>query len=79
MADPGWLHMGDPAGSTWVTLGGFISPTPVAQYRVAADNFGLKREAAPGVDGETWRHYGEALEANLRDLAERLKRGAYRA
>ena len=22
----------------------------------------LKREAAPGVDGETWRHYGEALE-----------------
>ena len=20
---------------------------------------GLKREAAPGVDGETWRHYGE--------------------
>src|SRR5216117_3052349 len=20
--------------------------------------FGLKREAAPGVDGETWRHYG---------------------
>jgi RNA-directed DNA polymerase len=39
----------------------------------------LKREAAPGVDGETWRHYGEALEAKLRDLAERLKRGAYRA
>ena len=41
--------------------------------------FGLKREAAPGVDGETWRHYGEALEDNLRDLADRLKRGAYRA
>jgi RNA-directed DNA polymerase len=40
---------------------------------------GLKREAAPGVDGETWRHYGEALEENLQDLAERLKRGAYRA
>jgi group II intron reverse transcriptase/maturase len=39
----------------------------------------LRREAAPGVDGETWRHYGEGLEANLRDLAERLKRGAYRA
>ena len=39
----------------------------------------LKRQAAPGVDGETWRHYGEALEAKLRDLAERLKRGAYRA
>jgi RNA-directed DNA polymerase len=41
--------------------------------------FELKREAAPGVDGETWRHYGEALEDNLQDLAERLKRGAYRA
>ncbi len=22
---------------------------------------GLKKEAAPGVDGETWQHYGEAL------------------
>ena len=41
--------------------------------------FSLKKEAAPGVDGETWRHYGEELEKNLQDLAERLKRGAYRA
>jgi RNA-directed DNA polymerase len=40
---------------------------------------GLKRDAAPGVDGETWRHYGEALEANIQDLSARLKRGAYRA
>ena len=39
----------------------------------------LKRNAAPGVDGETWRHYGENLEENLRDLSGRLKRGAYRA
>ena len=39
----------------------------------------LKKEAAPGVDGETWRHYGEALEENLRDLSDRLKRGGYRA
>jgi hypothetical protein len=39
----------------------------------------LKGEAAAGVDGETWRHYGERLEENLRDLADRLKRGAYRA
>jgi group II intron reverse transcriptase/maturase len=39
----------------------------------------LRREAAPGVDGETWRHYGETLEENLQDLSERLKRGAYRA
>jgi RNA-directed DNA polymerase len=41
--------------------------------------FCLKKEAAPGVDGETWRHYGEELEANLPNLSERLKRGAYRA
>ena len=41
--------------------------------------FGLKRDASPGVDGETWRHYGERLEENLQDLAARLKRGAYRA
>jgi len=39
----------------------------------------LKRDAAAGVDGETWRHYGESLESNLLDLSERLKRGAYRA
>ncbi len=39
----------------------------------------LKPDAAPGVDGQTWRHYGEALEENLLDLSERLKRGAYRA
>ena len=38
--------------------------------------FSLKKEAAPGVDGETWRHYGETLEENLQDLSHRLKRGA---
>ncbi len=41
--------------------------------------FSLKRNAAPGVDGETWRHYGEQLEDNLKALSDRLKRGAYRA
>jgi len=39
----------------------------------------LKRDAAAGVDGETWQHYGEDLESNLQDLSDRLKRGAYRA
>jgi len=39
----------------------------------------LKRKAAPGVDGETWKHYGEHLEENLWDLSGRLRRGAYRA
>jgi group II intron reverse transcriptase/maturase len=41
--------------------------------------YALKRDAAAGIDGETWEHYGEALEVNLADLSERLKRGAYRA
>ena len=41
--------------------------------------FALKKDAAPGVDGETWRHYEQALETNLQDLSGRLQRGAYRA
>jgi hypothetical protein len=51
-------------------------------YRIDTLRFAylqLKRQAAAGVDGETWRHYGEALEANLQNLSHRLKRGAYRA
>jgi group II intron reverse transcriptase/maturase len=39
----------------------------------------LKRDAAPGVDGETWRSYRANLEGNLSDLSGRLQRGAYRA
>jgi group II intron reverse transcriptase/maturase len=49
----------------------------VERLRVAY--LAIKRDAAAGVDGETWRHYGEKLEGNLLDLSERLKRGAYRA
>jgi RNA-directed DNA polymerase len=47
--------------------------------RLRTAYYALKREAVAGVDGETWKHYGEQLEANLVDLSERLKRGAYRA
>ena len=50
---------------------------PVDRLREAY--LGLKRSAAPGVDGRTWRQYGEDLEVNLQRLSERLKRGAYRA
>jgi group II intron reverse transcriptase/maturase len=39
----------------------------------------LKRNAVPGVDGETWQSYSQNLEVNLQGLCERLKRGAYRA
>jgi group II intron reverse transcriptase/maturase len=47
--------------------------------RLRAAYYGLNRNAAAGVDGETWRAYSDNLDANLRDLADRLKRGAYRA
>lgn len=39
----------------------------------------LRRDAAPGIDGETWQHYVEGVEDKLRDLHERVQRGAYRA
>jgi len=41
--------------------------------------FHIKRKASPGIDGETWLHYGENLEENLGELSRRLQRGAYRA
>ena len=41
--------------------------------------FQLNKQASPGIDGETWQHYGETLEENIQDLSHRLKRGAYRA
>lgn len=41
--------------------------------------YALKRDASPGVDGETWAHYEEALESNLGALSVRLRRGGYRA
>jgi group II intron reverse transcriptase/maturase len=47
--------------------------------RLRAAYFAVKRDAAAGIDGETWQHYGTALEVNLQDLSGRLKRGAYRA
>ena len=39
----------------------------------------LKRDAAPGIDGLTWRTYEADLDRNLTDLHERVHRGAYRA
>ena len=41
--------------------------------------FALKRDAAPGVDGVTWRTYEADLDLNLTDLTSRVHRGAYRA
>jgi RNA-directed DNA polymerase len=41
--------------------------------------YALKRKAAPGVDGVTWREYETGLESRLADLHSRVHRGAYRA
>ena len=41
--------------------------------------FGLKKNAAPGVDGLTWTQYEEGLEANLQSLHARVHGGGYRA
>ena len=41
--------------------------------------FQLKRDAAAGVDGLTWRDYGDGLAAKLADLHARIHRGGYRA
>ena len=39
----------------------------------------LKRDAAPGADGVTWKDYGADLEPKLADLHARVHRGTYRA
>jgi RNA-directed DNA polymerase len=38
----------------------------------------LRENAAPGVDGLTWKDYEADLERNLTDLHDRVQRGAYR-
>jgi retron-type reverse transcriptase len=39
--------------------------------------YALKRQAAPGVDGVTWREYETGLDDRLADLHSRVHRGAY--
>lgn len=47
--------------------------------RLRTAYYALRRNAAPGVDGQTWEEYGRNLDERLKDLSERLQRGAYRA
>jgi group II intron reverse transcriptase/maturase len=47
--------------------------------RLRAAFLALKKDAAPGVDGETWRHDEADLDSKLQALSARLQRGAYRA
>lgn len=46
--------------------------------RLEAAYMACKRDAAAGVDGQTWDSYGQGLQARLEDLSDRLARGAYR-
>jgi RNA-directed DNA polymerase len=41
--------------------------------------YALKREAAPGVDGMTWKEYETDLDKRLEDLHSRVHLGSYRA
>lgn len=41
--------------------------------------YSLKRKAAPGADGVTWKEYEPGLEGRLIDLHRRVQRGAFRA
>ncbi len=47
--------------------------------RLRESFFALKRNAAPGVDGVTWRYYEAGLEEPLQRLHTQVHSGAYRA
>jgi RNA-directed DNA polymerase len=51
----------------------------ISPEHLEAAFFELKENAAPGVDGLTWRAYEEGLDAKILDLHSRLHKGAYRA
>jgi group II intron reverse transcriptase/maturase len=41
--------------------------------------FELKKQAAPGIDGETWQDYAMEFKRRIKDLHGRIHHGAYRA
>ena len=41
--------------------------------------YALKRESAPGIDGQRWSEYREGLDQRLLDLHRRVNEGTYRA
>ena len=61
-------------GEKLTTLMHHLTPEALKEAYLA-----LKRDAAPGVDGVTWREYGDELDERLLDLHGRVHRGAYRA
>ena len=61
----------------WVRLTALLHHVTVDAMRWAF--FELKKDAAAGADGVTWREYEEGLEGRLADLHDRVHSGAYRA
>jgi RNA-directed DNA polymerase len=51
----------------------------ISPEHLEAAFYELKENAAPGVDGLTWRGYEEDLDRKIVDLHSRLHKGAYRA
>src|SRR6516225_4422767 len=51
----------------------------ISPEHLEAAFYELKENAAPGVDGVTWRAYEEGLDPSILDLHSRLHKGAYRA
>lgn len=49
-----------------------------AVERLEAAYMACKRDAAAGLDGQTWDSYGDGLQAKLAELSDRLARGGYR-
>ena len=57
----------------------FTSLAHLLDERFLADCYHrLGRDRASGVDGVTWKEYGEQLEENLRDLVARMKAKRYK-
>ena len=50
-----------------------------AVERLQAAYYALRRDAAPGVDGQSWESYGQELQGTLLDRSYRLARGGDRA
>jgi RNA-directed DNA polymerase len=51
----------------------------ITEELLRASFFELKKQAAPGIDGERWRDYAKEFERRIEDLHGRIHRGAYRA
>ena len=47
--------------------------------RLRASFFELKKQAAPGVDQQTWHDYAEDIDRRIEDLHGRIHRGVYQA